>query len=117
MIALVEQILGALLIFVALFDVFLTVLYVRIGVAGASRFGTGIISSGIAQLSWLSLLQLSRVSGGKPDTVLSFCGPTLGLGSSMDQRRLKPLLAKQTSARSDQLMTGRYHVYLGHTGD
>ena len=50
-----EQALGACLVLVVLLDVFLTVLYARIG--------TGIIGDRLARLTWRLLLGLARLSG------------------------------------------------------
>lgn len=65
-----EQALGACLVLVVLLDVFLTILYARIG--------TGIISDRLARLTWRLLLGLARLSGPRSSvTVLSFCGPVI----------------------------------------
>ena len=65
-----EQALGACLVLVVLLDVFLTVLYARIG--------TGIISDRLARLTWRLLLGLAKLSGPRSSaTVLSFCGPVI----------------------------------------
>ena len=65
-----EQALGACLVLVVLLDVFLTVLYARIG--------TGIISDRLARLTWRLLLGLAKLSGPRNSaTVLSFCGPVI----------------------------------------
>ena len=65
-----EQALGACLVLVVLLDVFLTVLYARIG--------TGIISNRLARLTWRLLLGLAKLSGPRSSaTVLSFCGPVI----------------------------------------
>ena len=65
-----EQALGACLVLVVLLDVFLTVLYARIG--------TGIIGDRLARLTWRLLLGLAKLSGPRSSaTVLSFCGPVI----------------------------------------
>src|SRR4051812_48614295 len=65
----IEQLAGGLLVLFILLDVFLTVLYARIG--------TGIISDRVAQLTWGIFRQVSKVAGARRGTVLSFCGPTI----------------------------------------
>lgn len=65
-----EQVLGASLVLVVLLDVFLTVLYARIG--------TGLISNRLARLTWRLFLGLAKLSGPRSRaTVLSFCGPII----------------------------------------
>lgn len=65
-----EQALGACLVLVVLLDVFLTVLYARIG--------TGIFSNRLARLTWRLLLGLAKLSGPRSSaTVLSLCGPII----------------------------------------
>ena len=64
-----EQCLGILLILIVLLDVFLTVLYARIG--------TSIIGSRVGWLTWASFVRASKVSGSKRGAVLSFCGPVI----------------------------------------
>lgn len=65
----VEQVLGLLLTLIILFDIFLTVLYARIG--------TSIIGSGLARLVWKAFVKASEPLGAKRGTVLSFCGPVI----------------------------------------
>ena len=62
-----EQGLGALLILLVLLDVFLTVLY--------ARLGTGIFSNQIAHFTWLFFKLISRPFGRLRGKMLSFCGP------------------------------------------
>lgn len=62
-----EQVFGAVLMLVVLLDVFLTVLYARIG--------TGILSPGLARLTW-RLFRLVPAGPHQP-MVLSFCGPAI----------------------------------------
>ena len=61
-----EQGLGILLVLIILVDIFLTVLYARIG--------TGIIGSRVGRLVWASFVKASRVFGSRQGAVLSFCG-------------------------------------------
>jgi hypothetical protein len=70
-----EQLLGALLIFCALIDIFFTVLYAKIGTHGASRAGTGIISLRVARATWWMFRRLSSQPKVQRDGVRSFCGP------------------------------------------
>ncbi|MHA3770217.1 two pore domain potassium channel family protein [Verrucomicrobiota bacterium sgz303538] len=64
-----EQVLGILLILIILLDIFLTVLY--------ARLGTTIVASRVAQLIWSSSVKASRVFGSRQGAVLSFCGPVI----------------------------------------
>jgi hypothetical protein len=70
-----EQLAGALLIFCALIDIFLTVLYAKIGSHGASRAGTGIISLRVGRATWWMFRHLSSRLPVRRDGVWSFCGP------------------------------------------
>ena len=65
---LLQQLLGVVLSVFILCDVFLTVLYARIG--------TGIISDRVARWTWGFFCFLSRFAGKHRGAVLSFCGPT-----------------------------------------
>jgi hypothetical protein len=62
-----EQVFGALLMLAVLLDVFLTVLYARVG--------TGILSHKLARLTW-RLFRLIPAGSYQP-MVLSFCGPAI----------------------------------------
>ena len=64
-----EQALGALLVLLALLDVFLTVLY--------ARLGTSIVSRRLARGTWLLFRRLAEASGSRRGTVLSLCGPVV----------------------------------------
>ena len=64
-----EQGLGILLILIILLDIFLTVLYARIG--------TSIIGSRVGRLVWASFVKASKVFGSRQGAVLSFCGPVI----------------------------------------
>ena len=57
-----EQGLGILLILIILLDIFLTVLYARIG--------TSIIGSRVGRLVWASFVKASKVSGSRPNFLL-----------------------------------------------
>ncbi len=69
MFQLIEQTIGAFIIMLILLDVFLTVLYARIG--------TGIISYQLAHLAWRFFLFLSKPFRRARANVLSFCGPVI----------------------------------------
>src|SRR3954454_19682073 len=64
-----EQGLGILLVLIILLDVFLTVLYARIG--------TSIIGSRVGHLVWVSFVKASKLFGRRRGLVLSFCGPLI----------------------------------------
>src|SRR4051794_34652093 len=64
-----EQGIGIVLILVILLDVFLTVLYARIG--------TSIIGSRVGRLVWDCFLRVSKLFGSRRGTVLSYCGPVI----------------------------------------
>jgi hypothetical protein len=70
-----EQLAGALLICCALIDIFVTVLYAKIGSHGASRAGTGIISLRVGRATWWMFRRLSSRLPVRRDGVWSFCGP------------------------------------------
>jgi hypothetical protein len=63
------RILGALLIVLVLLDVFLTVLYARVG--------AGVISNHLAGATWWTFRTLARPFPRRRDTLLSFCGPSI----------------------------------------
>jgi hypothetical protein len=65
----VEQAIGALLILFVLTDVFLTVLYARVG--------TGILSARLARAQWRLFKPFARMFGQNRGKVLSFCAPTV----------------------------------------
>lgn len=64
-----ETIAGSVLVLAVLADVFLTVLYARIG--------TGIISDHVAKWTWAVFRPVSKIAGARRGSVLSFCGPTI----------------------------------------
>lgn len=64
-----EQAFGVLLMLAVLLDVFLTVLYARIG--------TSIIANRLARLTWWSFLKISAPCCRMQGAILSFCGPTI----------------------------------------
>jgi hypothetical protein len=69
-----EQLVGAVLVLCVLLDIFLTVLYARIGAHGASRAGAGFISLSVARASWWVFRQISRRLPVERDAAWSFCG-------------------------------------------
>ncbi len=69
MIGRLEQALGVVLILVILLDIFLTVLY--------ARMGTSIIGSRFGRLIWAFFHHLARVCGSRRGAVLSYCGPVI----------------------------------------
>lgn len=72
-----EQIAGVVLVAAVVLDVFLTVLYARIGGRGVARFGTGVISEGIARLTWRGFRKVAPVFGRLRDDFLSFAGSVI----------------------------------------
>jgi len=68
---------GLVLMLVVPVDVFLTVLYARIGSAAPGRFGGGIVSPWIGRMVWAVFKRLGPREGDRRDAVLSFCGPTV----------------------------------------
>src|SRR5439155_13517766 len=60
---------GALLILLVLLDVYLTVLYARVG--------AGVISHHLAKGTWRIFRILARPFPRRRDQILSFCGPTI----------------------------------------
>lgn len=64
-----EQALGALLLLLILTDIFLIVLYARIG--------SGIISNRLAHLVWRLFRLVSKPFGSYRGIILSFCGPVI----------------------------------------
>ena len=69
MLHVLEQVVGAVVVLLVIADVFLTVLYARIG--------AGILSVRISRATWWVFRHLARWVGQKGATVLSFCGPTI----------------------------------------
>lgn len=69
MLSVLEQALGALVMGLVLADIFLTVLYARIG--------TGLIADRVAHLTWAIFRRAAGRFGQRRDAVLSFCGPVI----------------------------------------
>lgn len=69
MLRVLELVAGAIVVLLVIADVFLTVLYARIG--------AGILSPQIARVTWWAFSHLARWSRSKHDKVLSFCGPSI----------------------------------------
>jgi hypothetical protein len=68
-VSVLERALGALVMGVVLLDVFITVLYARIG--------TGLIAGRAAHLAWLAFHRAAEAAGTHRGAVLSFCGPVI----------------------------------------
>ena len=64
-----ESLLGPVLVFTVLLDVFLTILYARIGAY--------VFSLPLARLTWNALRLTSKAFGARRGVVLSFCGPVI----------------------------------------
>lgn len=69
MLQMLEQVVGAVVVLLVIADVFLTVLYARIG--------AGILSVHIARATWWIWRHFAGWFGRKRDLVLSFCGPMI----------------------------------------
>jgi lipid-binding SYLF domain-containing protein len=69
MLPVLERASGAIVIGSVLLDVFLTVLYARIG--------TGLIAERAAHLVWAVLRSAADAAGSRRGTVLTFCGPAI----------------------------------------
>lgn len=77
MLGILEQVVGVLLVVAVGLDVFLTVLYARIGASGVARFGTGVISEGIARTTWRAFRSGAGAFGQYRDDALSFAGSVI----------------------------------------
>src|SRR3954470_21859648 len=64
-----EQTIGFLVVAVVLLDVFLDVLY--------ARLGTGILAPRISRMVWQLFLRASRRMGKQRRVAMSFCGPVI----------------------------------------
>ena len=74
----VEIAIGIALMLIMPVDVFLTVLYARIGSAAPGRLGGGgIVSPWIGRGVWAAFRRLGPREGDRRDAVFSFCGPTV----------------------------------------
>jgi hypothetical protein len=102
-----EQIAGGLLVCLILVDVFLTVLYARIG--------TGILSPRLARAVWYVFRLLACRAGSRRGKVLSVCGPTIlvlllgmwALGLTLGTALiLHPHLGKAITSSSGKTDTG-----------
>ncbi|WP_250471391.1 hypothetical protein [Caballeronia sp. GAFFF1] len=70
------QIAGAAIMICTLADIFLTILYARVGRGRARRLGAGLISLAIAQGVWAAFRRLPMKDGPKREA-LSFAGPLI----------------------------------------
>src|SRR6476661_3036676 len=69
MVDVLERVAGAVVTLLVIADVFLTVLYARIG--------AGILSVRIARWTWWLYAHVAEWFGSHRETVLSFCGPMI----------------------------------------
>ncbi|SDN82453.1 hypothetical protein SAMN05216360_111205 [Methylobacterium phyllostachyos] len=69
MVSVLERMSGVLVMGIVLLDVFLTVLYARIG--------TGLIADRAAHLTWMAFRRAAEAAGSHRGAVLSFCGPVI----------------------------------------
>ncbi|GJD65825.1 two pore domain potassium channel family protein [Methylobacterium frigidaeris] len=69
MVSFLERASGALVMGIVLLDVFLTVLYARIG--------TGLIAERAAHLTWIAFRRAAGAADARRGVVLSFCGPMI----------------------------------------
>ncbi|POR41831.1 hypothetical protein [Methylobacterium sp. V23] len=69
MASLLERAFGGLVMAAVLLDVFLTVLYARIG--------TGLVADRAAHLTWMAFRRAAEGAGARRGAVLSFCGPVV----------------------------------------
>lgn len=77
MLGILEETIGTLLMIAALLDVFLTVLYARIGTSGVARFGTGVISAKVSEHTWAAFRALAPRFGRYRADFLSFAGSVI----------------------------------------
>jgi hypothetical protein len=69
MVSVLERASGVLVMGIVILDVFLTVLYARIG--------TGLIAERAARLTWMAFRRAAAAAGTHRGVVLSFCGPVI----------------------------------------
>ncbi|HEX2781904.1 MAG TPA: hypothetical protein VHM30_20520 [Gemmatimonadaceae bacterium] len=69
MLSRLEQLLGAVMVLVALVDVFLTVLY--------ARLGTAVLSTRLSRMVWHAFSAVATRAGRQRGKVLSFCAPII----------------------------------------
>jgi hypothetical protein len=65
----VEQVAGAVVMLIALLDIFLTILY--------ARAGSAVFSTAVSRMIWRVFRLVSRPFGRHRGTVLSYCGPVI----------------------------------------
>ncbi|MEG9438520.1 hypothetical protein JAO29_20440 [Edaphobacter sp. HDX4] len=68
-IAIIQQVGGTMLIMLILLDVFLTVLY--------ARMGSGLLSRRVGRIVWRCFWVIAQTRPDKGDRILSFCGPVI----------------------------------------
>lgn len=69
MMSLLERASGVLVMGIVLLDVFLTVLYARIG--------TGLVAERVGHLAWIAFRRAAEATDARRGTVMSFCGPVI----------------------------------------
>lgn len=72
-----EQVVGIIVVLGTLADVFLTVLYARVGRGGLARFGTGIISDRVSTYVWKAFRWVAGRGREPNDDLLSFAAPVI----------------------------------------
>src|SRR5689334_21815693 len=92
-----EQVLGTGIFLFVLLDIFMTVLYARLGSHGIARWGSGVIGNVVGR-SVRNVLRFVPAKREQRDAILSFCGPitvvmllsvwswSLGVGAAMIQQ-------------------------------
>lgn len=77
MLGVLERIVGAILVLAVMVDVFLAVLYARVGTRGLARFGTGVISERVATYAWRAFRAMGTRGKRTNDDLLSFAAPVI----------------------------------------
>lgn len=77
MLHILEQLVGVVLVLAVMVDVFLTVLYARVGRRGIARFGTGVVSERVATYVWRAFRWAGTRGGRVRDDLLSFAAPVI----------------------------------------
>jgi len=77
MVRILEPAIGVLLVIAVMMDVFLTVLYARVGRRGFARFGTGVISERVATYVWRAFRWAGTRGGRVRDDLMSFAAPVI----------------------------------------
>jgi hypothetical protein len=108
-----EQVAGTCIFLFVLLDIFMTVLYARLGSHGIARWGSGVIGN-IVGRGVRDVLRYLPAKGKQRDGLLSFCGPitvvlllsvwswSLGVGAAMI---LQPHLGESILVQGDETPT------------